>query len=214
MSLRIEDNQAINARPGGDAVWITDFITPSNPDVVLLHQKLTSDIAYQQDRILACWRYVAHIPYRETVRATLNIAGRSYSQSDAWLYPSEMIRLAPVGNCANKSFLLTSLLRNELPDTAVRCALGHLQYDGIGAHAWVSVDMPDGEHYLEATVENLERALIPADRVGAYEPVMYFNDTGVWTVSDTDILNEHFGFCAIPWLKSYLCQRCQDLEAP
>jgi len=208
------DNQAVIARPGGEAIWITDIITPKNPDVMLLYDSLTHGVHTQIEKIISCWQYVASIPYKEIVNSKLIVQGKSYTEKDTWLYPAEVIRLAPVANCANKSFLLTSLLRNELSAESVRCALGHITFDGIGAHAWVCMDIPEGSFVLETTVDNLEKALLPLNRADAYDPIIYFNDEGVTTLSDSQILEEHFGFCAVKWLKEYICERCLSLNSP
>jgi hypothetical protein len=211
---RPADNQAVSARFGGEAIWLTDLITPDNPEVMLLFKKLTEGLNTTEDKVIACWRYVAAIPYRETIRARLTVQGKSYCESDTWLYPGEMIRLSPVGNCSNKSFLLTSLLRNELPESSVRCALGHISLDGIGAHAWVTLMLSGQDYILESTVSQMEKALLPLERADAYSPVILFNDQGVYVVSEGDILNEHFGFCAIEWLHEYVCGRCEVLTPP
>ena len=181
----------------------------------MLYEEVTRGLKSNEEKILACWTYVANIPYRETIASRITVNGKTKGQSDLWLYPAETIKLAPVANCANKSFLLTSLLRNVLSESEVYCALGHLNIDGIGAHAWVAIYM--GQDYiLETTISQLEKALIPEVVADAYEPVIYFNDMGVYTVlqgySVTSIVNERFGFCAIPWLRSYLCEKCLELE--
>jgi len=209
------DDQAISSR-FGDSIWITDFITPRNPDVQLLHERLTEGLKSPEERIISLWRYVAEIPYRESIATKLVIDGKSYKQSDTWLYPTETIRLAPYANCVNKSFLLVSLLRNELPETRVFCCMGHVSIDGIGAHAWVEYETRLGRLLLEPTQPNLEKALIPTKLATAYDPVLCFNDKKVYNTPDQGslpaILNERFGFCAIPFLGDYLCKRCADLE--
>lgn len=210
------DNQAITSR-FGEATWLTDFITPDNPDVMLRYDELTHDINSTYDRILSLWQNVANIPYREFVGARISVDGRSSYQKDTWLYPAEVIRLAPRANCSNKSFLLTSLLLNELPEQQVKCVLGHLRLDGIGAHAWVEIELDGSNYILEGTQPNIEKAIIPASLAGAYEPVVYFSNDGVYTLSSeadgvARIIEEHFGFCAIPFLREYLCDRCRDLE--
>ena len=212
MGSLVQDNQAIDSR-FGEAVWITDFITPNNPDVRLLHQRLTYGLDTVEARVAALWRYTANIPYRHSVSSKLIIGGKSFSQKDTWLFPAETI-ISPVANCANKSFLLTSLVRNELGPEDVRCALGHVRIDGIGAHAWVEADM--GQKYiLETTQPDIREALIPAGRAEAYEKELEFSDRGVYAVSErpaAKILNEQFGFCAIPFLRDYICVHCQGLE--
>lgn len=214
-SLIKADQQAITSR-FGEAVWLSDFITPQNPDVQLLHQSLTQGLSSIDDRIIALWNHVANIPYRQTVSARLSISGRGFYQKDTWLYPAETIELSPVANCANKAFLLTSLIRNDLPFGSARCVLGHLKIDGVGAHAWVEVNVFGEPYVLETTLPNLERALIPKRVADAYEPAVYFDEKEVYAIyGDAElkqVLNERFGFCAIPFLERYLCERCQGLE--
>lgn len=211
MLFRIDD-QAVSARFGGTAEWLSDFITPANPDVRLLYDKLSAGVS-RDEAIVRCWQYVANIPYVEAVRSRLTIGGKSYEQADTWLYPAETIRLAPVANCATKSFLLTSLLRNALPASQVHCVMGHSYFNGQGSHAWCEIE--DGEPYiLETTQPKLERALVPARLVAdIYEALMMFNDAAVEAVvpQGEAVLGEHFGFCAQPFLSDYLCRRCAEI---
>lgn len=211
----LADDQAIDSR-FGEAVWLTDFVTPDNPDVRLLFDRLTEGLNSQREKIIACWRYVANIPYRQSIKARITVNGKSQGHSDVWLYPAEVISLAPFANCANKSFLLASLLRNELPESQVSCVFGHIDTNGIGAHAWVNANFNGGNYFLETTIPDVEKAMVLAESVEVYEPVIYFNDGGVYTVSKevsvAQIVNEKFGFCAIPWLKDYVCERCLELE--
>ena len=204
------DNQAVASR-FSEAVWLTDYITPDNPDVMMLYQRLIGDIVPLEERVIALWRYVANISYRGVVAAKLTIGGKSYVQHDTWLYPAETICLSPVANCVNKSFLLTSLLRNELPAQSVHCIMGHVSIDGIEAHAWVSASVSGREYLLETTQPSLLDPLIPAGQVEAYSPSLRFNDQEVESIEEFS-LNEHFGFCAIPFLKNYICLRCSELE--
>ncbi len=207
------DDQAVLSRPGGNAEWLSSFVTPDNPDVRLLYDKLTAGAGSRDDAIVRCWQHVANIPYVENVRSRLTVEGRSYEQTDTWLYPSEIIRLAPKANCANKSFLLTSLLRNLLPASQVHCVLGHIALDGIGAHAWVQISDGGEPYILEATTPKLEKALVPARLADAYDVIMRFNDAAVEAVTPQgpNVLAERFGFCAQPFLSEYLCRRCQEI---
>jgi len=204
------DNQAVASR-FSEAVWITDYITPDNPDVIMLYQRLTGDITSLEERVVALWRYVANIPYRGVVGAKLIVGGKSYVQHDMWLYPAETICLSPVANCANKSFLLASLLRNELPAQDVHCIMGHVTVDGIEAHAWVSAKIYGNKYLLETTQPSLPNPLLPIEQVEAYEPSLRFNDHGVESIEEMS-LDEHFGFCAIPFLRHYICSRCSGIE--
>jgi hypothetical protein len=212
--LQVADNQAVSVRPGGAAIWLTDIITPNNPDVMLLYNKLTDGLNSQIEKVIACWRYVSAIPYRETVSTRFTIQGKSYSESDTWLYPGEVIRLAPVANCANKSFLMASLLLNEMPESSVKCALGHITLDGIGAHAWVTAELNSRNYIIETTTNQQDRAFMPIEKADAYDPIIVFNNKGVQAISNSDILNEHLGFCAVEWLRDYVCERCVELTLP
>lgn len=214
-NLVLADSQAIDSR-FGEAIWLTSFITPDNPEVMLKYQQITEGLMSSTERIFALWQYVASIPYRETIKAKITINGRTKRQSDCWLYPAEVIALAPVANCANKSFLLTSLLMNELPPSDVRCVLGHISLDGIGAHAWVEVNIEGTYQILESTVTDPQKAMVPVHLATIYDPVIYFTDESVYNVIEREnseaILNERFGFCAIPYLSEYICERCLQLE--
>lgn len=207
------DNQAVQSR-FGTAVWLTDYVTPQNPEVMLTCQAITRNQLDTFQKIRSCWRYIASIPYTETVKASLNIEGMARKESDVWLFPAETIKLAPMANCANKSFALASLLRTFLEEDRVYCALGHLHMGNVGAHAWV-VARPNGQEYIvESTVSDEAAGLVPVENAPEYRPVIYFNDTVVYTVGEGagDIIQEHFGFCAVPWLGQYLCERCSNLE--
>ena len=211
--LEAVDDQAIDSR-FGESVWLTSFITPQNPDIMLKYQALTEGLLSQRDRIVSLWEYVANIPYREIIRSKLVVNGRVISQKDTWFYPAETMKTG-VANCANKSFLLASLLLNELPESKVSCVMGRVTIDGIGAHAWVEVECSGKDYLLETTLPQLEEALIPTSLATAYEPVLCFSDKRVYgmLVGETveSIINARFGFCPIPFLQQYLCERCLEL---
>jgi hypothetical protein len=136
--IRIND-QPISASFFGEGTWLTDFITPEASDVKDLFDELTKGITDSNDRIRACWEWVAtRIRYVPFVRGRLMINGKSSVQNDFWASPSMTIHTR-VGNCATKSFLLTSLLRNELGPEQIHCAMGNLYNGTPGGHAWVSL---------------------------------------------------------------------------
>lgn len=210
------DNQAIVSRPLGDAVWITSLITPQNPDVMLKYEDITRDCPSREDRINALWRYVAELPYRKAIRTRFSADSKSSSVSDAWLFPSETLKVRH-SNCANRSFLLASLLKNELMSPGdVYCILGNLELDSIGAHAWVMVNLHGRQYILESTQPLLEEALLPASELEAYHAVVAFNENAVYTVEkgiDPEVIvNASFGFCQIDFLRAYICRRCLSLE--
>lgn len=218
MSLIPADNQPIESRTLHDSVWLTDFITPGNPNVRLKYQELTEGIVSAEERLIALWRYVANLPYQRTIRSKLVVNGRSAFESDTWFYPAETIQVE-ISNCANKSFLLASLAKNELTlEGDVYCVLGDLRVDSIGAHAWTVVNLDGRQYILESTQPNLEKVFIPAEAVEEiYESQVVFDEDRVYTVSrefnPASVLNAVFGVCAIPFLYNYLCERCLELTA-
>src|SRR4030042_6775015 len=130
------DDQPIAATFFGEGQWLTDFITPDALDIKSLHRQLTEGMQDSTERIIACWKWVAsRVKYVKFVKGYLWVNGRSFLQKDYWQPPSLTIQTR-VGNCAVKSFLLCSLLRNELPADQVYCTLGNLYNGKAGGHAW------------------------------------------------------------------------------
>ncbi len=210
------DNQPIQARPGSDAVWLTDFITPNNPSVRLKHDEITAGITSLEDRIIAQWQYVAKLPYREIIGSSLRAGGKSFSQPDTWFFPSEVISMKIPANCANRAFLLASLLKNDLPSPGqVYCVFGQLSLDGIGNHAWVETQLNGRQHIIETTVSDLDKAIFPTSNLDIYGAKVYFDEDRVYVVDGADAaetINARFGVCAVPFLKEYLCEKCLELE--
>jgi len=194
------DDQPISATFFGEGKWLSDFITPDEPDIVMLHKQLASGID-KGDAIVSCWDWVANeVKYKNFIQAEIRIEGRTSYQDDFWQSPSVCSK-THVGNCANKAFLLTSLLRNSLGPDEVYCVLGNL-YNGHGAgHAWVEAVI-NGENYIVESTRNdvpMTRA-IDTDR---YEAVHYFNDQKMYAVPGKTVMTP-FQACYSSWLKDYL----------
>jgi len=208
------DNQPIESR-FGDSIWITDLITPDNPSISLLHKQLTNNQMTQENRIRNLWGYVSNLPYKQTVQSRLVAGGKVFKQNDTWFYPSETISIKE-SNCANKSFLLTSLLKKDYSNLGeIYCVMGFLHLGEIGAHAWVEMNRGDERYIIETTQPSLKRILIPADAAGAYEPLVYFDESSVYTsgrsVNINQTLSAPFGICAVPFLADYICRDCLSL---
>lgn len=208
------DNQPVSSR-FGDAVWLTDFITPKNPSVEVKYKELTAGRLSLEDKLTALWRYVATMRYKETIPSVLSAGGRTIRQPDTWFFPAEVMQI-PQSNCANRTFLLASLIKNELPGSGqVYATMGYITLDGIGAHAWVTADLPGGPYIIETTQPNQERAFVPIRDAAAYRPILYFDESKVFTISPEinpqEVLNSPFGLCAVPFLEDYLCRRCVQL---
>ena len=196
-------DQPISSTFFGQGKWLTDFITPGNGDVQKLYQQLTEGKATKEEKATACWHWVAsevrYIPY---VKARLQIDGLASIQKDYWAEPSLTLHTR-VGNCANKAFLLTSLLRNCMSDKEVQCVLGNLCQNGqCGGHAWVQV-YGDGIDYIMESTRSDMPAFVPAEGADIYEPVVLFNDMGVEAVPGRTLLTP-FAAVYVSWLRDYL----------
>ena len=210
------DNQPIDSR-FGDAIWLTDLVTPGNPDILLKYQEVTRNISSPREKIIALWRYVSRLPYRETIKAKLTAAGKTVTQKDTWFYPAEVVQVRQ-SNCANKSFLLASLLKNLLPDPGqVYCTFGYLNLQSPGAHAWVTLDKIGDRFIIETTQPNLPNPFIRASEALVYESIVYFDEQMVYTVSEASkqkiaaVLNSEFKIKTIEFLEGYLCEHCLSL---
>ena len=119
-------------------------------------------------------------------------------------------------NCANRSFLLASLLKNELPVLGqVYCVMGNLSNNSAGSHAWVQAQIDGKLYILEATITDKARAIIPVACLDIYRGEVYFDEDTVYTNDGVDaasIINSRFELKDIPFLESYLCEKCLTLE--
>ena len=197
------DNQPVVASPFHDTRFLTSWVTPDSIDIQNKYAALTEGLASTREKVVACLQYVANIPYTKFVKVTANVGGRIFVQPDAWLQPAEAMYV-PRLNCSNRAFLLTSLLRQELPQGAVWACLGNVNLHGIDGHAWVVGRIDGSEYVLETTNPKLRRTLIPLTNADVYDDVVYVDDVGVRMIPDRAV-HEPFSDCwCIPWLESYL----------
>ena len=196
------DDQPISATFFGEGRWLSSFVTPNSLEVQTLHQELTRDIDELEDRIIACWNWVAsRVNYTKFVKGKIWVNGHSSVQTDYWQTPSQLIRTR-IGNCANKAFLLASLLRNELPATEVHAVLGNLYNGRAGGHAWVQANLGGMDYIIESTRPD-GPPLIRAINADRYEAVHLFNDQEVHSIEGRTVM-EPFTACFSTWLKDYL----------
>lgn len=212
MTLIKTDNQPIDTR-FGDATWLTDFITPNNPDVILKYQELTNS----DDILIALWRYVAAKPYVPLVASKLVVGDRVLAQRDTWFFPAEAMKVGAL-NCANRAFLLASLLKNHLRSPGdVYCVIGDLVLGDVGSHAWVEVRVRGQTYIMETTQPNIRYAMIPKDLAGAYQAMVYFDEKSVYivdrSVNIVEVLQADFALDPINYLETYLCERCLEMES-
>jgi len=196
------DDQPMNASFFGEARRLTGFITPDSLEVQSLYNSLTEGIGNSVDRIKACWGWVAsQVKYVESVRGRLWIGNKVSVQNDLWSLPETTIN-TKLGNCAVKSFLLASLIRNELPPDQVYCTLGNLYNGKPGGHAWISLNIEGQEFVMESTTPTAP-PMVPASMAKRYEAVHYFNDAEVLAVEGKTQMIPMTA-CYSSWLTNYL----------
>ncbi|MDP2661553.1 MAG: transglutaminase-like domain-containing protein [Dehalococcoidia bacterium] len=203
MTERVPINdQPIAATFFGEGRWLTSFITPAAMEVQELHRRLTEGVSDSRERITACWDWVtSNIRYVEFVKGKLWINGKASVQNDLWVMPELTIQTR-VGNCAVSSFLLCSLLRNELPPEQVHCTLGNLYNGTPGGHAWLTLNLDGEEFTMESTTPKIP-PLVPSRKTTRYEAVHYFNDVSVAAVEGKTQLIP-FKRVYSDWLSDYL----------
>jgi len=195
------DNQPIEASFFGEGNWLTDWVTPKALEIEVLADNLAGEIGVLEDRIRAYHHYVGSLPYKPFIAGRLWIEGRSSVQRDLWMKPSLTARVG-IGNCANKSFLLASLIRQDLKPDQVWCVLGNLHNGKTGGHAWVEVNIGGHEFIVEATRADIN-TFVPTFSTDAYEAVHYFNDENLKAIEGRTVL-EPFTKCYSTWLRDYL----------
>jgi len=202
MGVITMDDQPISATFFKEGRWLTEFVTPDAMEIQELYRELTKEYPDRVDRIKVIHDWVSReITYKPYIKATLRVEGISSSNSDVWLRPS-LTRRIKVGNCANKSFLLASLLRNELDPGEVHVVLGNLHNGKVGGHAWCQVKIDEQAYIVESTCPDLP-ALVHAAIATRYEPVHFFNDKTAYAIEGKTVL-EPFSRVYSTWLKDYL----------
>lgn len=196
------DDQPMDAAFFGEVRRLTDFITPDALEVQNLYKSLTGGISDTIGRITACWKWVANqVKYVEFVKGKLTINGKTSIQNDLWTLPEITIK-TKVANCAVRSFLLTSLLRNELSSDQVYCTLGNLYNGKPGGHSWVTLRLSGEEDIMESTTPTVPPR-VPASAADRYEAVHHFNDKIVLAVEGKTQLVP-MTYCYSTWLSDYL----------
>jgi transglutaminase-like putative cysteine protease len=196
------DDQPIEASFFSQGEWLTSFITPNALEVEVLHERLTQGLTTLEERIAALHHYVAaDIKYKSFIEGKLWIEGQISKQKDLWMKPS-LTKLIGVGNCANKSFLLASLLRREMDTDNIHCVLGNLYNGKPGGHAWVQVKVGGQEYIVESTQPEAP-AMVSTRNTERYEAIHYFNDQETYAEPDKTVL-EPFTRCFSTWLRDYL----------
>ena len=195
------DNQPISATFFNVGNWLTDFVTPHEPDILTLWEEITKEVVSREDKAIAAWGWVANqVKYKPFIKASMRVEGHTSTQDDFWQKPSMCARTR-VGNCANKAFLLASLLRNEFSPDEVHCVLGNLHNGHPEGHAWVELAMGGQDYVMESTRADVP--LLETYKAPRYEPVHYLNDSKVLAVPGRTVMTP-FGACYSDWLRDYI----------
>ncbi|HEC62027.1 MAG TPA: hypothetical protein ENI27_07205, partial [bacterium] len=124
MSVVAMNDQPIDATWFREGRWLTEFVTPDAMEVEELYKELVAGIDDKIERITAIHEWVGReVKYKPFIKSTLIIEGRMSTNRDCWLRPS-ITRRVKIGNCANKAFLVVSLLRQEISPGDVHVVLG------------------------------------------------------------------------------------------
>ncbi len=199
------DDQPIDATWFQEGRWLTEFVTPDAMEVEELYKELVAGVDDKVERIKVIHEWVGReVKYRPFIKATLIVAGRMSTNKDCWLRPS-ITRRVKVGNCANKAFLVVSLLRQEMSPGDVHVVLGNLHTDkGVGGHAWAQVNIDESPYVIECTREDVPPLIPQGQTVDRYEPILFFNDKSAYAISQKEIM-EPFAITGYAvWLKDYL----------
>lgn len=195
------DDQPVAAGFFGAGNWLTTYITPNNPDIEMLWEEATQGAQTKEEKAIAAWDWVANeVKYSPFIRATITIQGKVSNQNDYWQTPAMCAR-THVGNCVNKAFLLTSLLRREWGTGEVYTVLGNLYNGHAAGHAWVEATINNQNWILESTRNDVP--MLPVEKGKRYEAVHYVNDQQIFAVPGRTIMTP-FHASYSNWLRDYI----------
>lgn len=198
------DNQPISSSFFGAINYLNEFITPHNLGVEQLYESL--DAPTLKEKIYNSWSWVANnIKYVQSVSGALKIGGKVSEQDDLWSYPNLTIS-TKIGNCFSKSTLLTSLLRNALPDDKVSLVLGNITSDGVGGHAYVICQLDSGIYLLESTRPDIKNPFVVASDAQIYQPIVFVSEHETSFIPERHI-KEPLGMCCLKFLADYVNSR-------
>ena len=123
----------------------SDFFQPDK--VTYLADLLAAED--EDEFILNAWNYVGLGITYEPIGSDINFDGETISCLYCWTVEQTLAR--GLGNCVCKSSVLASILLNRLAPERVHMVIGGFAMDGVGGHAWLTVNRGGGEYIVEAT---------------------------------------------------------------
>ena len=183
------DRLIVCKRFAGEEHDIQDFVTPNQVEVLSLFEYLKQENPYETAAL--CWQYLNQYvsypanPLGQTVdkQRLITFGGAFvYDQpDDYWQFPYETIARVrwasksgkmTMGDCADVTFAMVSVLRNQLGPNEVFACIGTHPINGEPqGHAWVVFRYELEIYYADPTHEFGK----PLD-LGLYVPYVYFND--------------------------------------
>lgn len=163
------DMLIVNKRFAGEQHDIRDFVTPNQIEILGLYEHLKEDDPY--DTVINCWKYLNKYvqypanPLGQTVdKQRLSTFGGAFiydQPNDYWQFPYETtarVRDAAkrgkkaFGDCADVTFVLASVLRNQLGPNEIHACIGTYILKGKPCgHAWVKLRIDLNIYYIDAT---------------------------------------------------------------
>lgn len=165
----MDDMVIVCKRFAGEQHDIRDFITPNQIEILGLYEHLRQEDP--RDTVALCWRYLNQYvqypanPLGQTVdKQRLSTFGGAFvydQPKDYWQFPYETtarVRWAEksgkktLGDCADISFVLASVLRNQLGPSEVFACIGTYIVEGKPCgHAWVKFRVDLNIYYADPT---------------------------------------------------------------
>lgn len=171
----------------GEYHSLNEWVTPNNSMTRDLAQQLTKNLTDEDEKILACWKWVVEkvqYPFymaNPTDKAEINLFHGKYcdvNDWDWWDLSYEVIRDL-WSDCEGCAFCLASLIRTFMPSNRVFAVLGYVEVgEAKYGHGWVQVIRRDRKEYiLEGTLDNLPTPLWQTvEQHPEYHPEIKFND--------------------------------------
>jgi len=201
-SLKCDDQPIDAPTMMGESRFLTSWVDPSNLEIQETYKQLTEGITDQRERIVAVWEFVKDIPYTPYVSALVKVGRMTFAQKDVWLSAGQTLQVNKL-NCMNKSVLLTSLLRQELPAESVWICLNNVQINSHSdGHAVGYIRLED-DYIFETTNPSIRSPFMRASDADIYEAAIFVNDKATSYIPGVS-LEVPFRACCIRWLGDYV----------
>jgi hypothetical protein len=150
----------------------SDFFQPAK--VASLAEELYPEGISEDEFILAAWQWVGSQIVYEPIGSDIDFDGQIVKCLYCWTVEQTLQR--KLGNCVCKSAGLASLLLNYIAPERIHMVIGGFSMDGVGGHAWLTVERNGADYILEATSTPKAQPWISADVMSTiYIPYAVFS---------------------------------------